>query len=65
MCFRLVKSAKTEECEHLFTKTSSAKHERAVNIGKNKKRLKEHVFAHHTGFDLTSFEGVPSNPGVV
>ena len=32
---------------------------------KDKKRLKEHVLAHHIGLDLTSFEGVPSNLGVV
>ena len=48
----------------IFTKTSSAKHERAVRIGKDKKRLKEYVFAHHTGLGLTSFEGTLSNPGV-
>ena len=46
-------------------KTSSAKHERTVKIGKDKKRLKEHVLAHHTGLDLSSLEGTPSNPGAV
>ena len=51
-CFRLVESAKTEEYEC----ASSAKHERAVKIRKDKKRLKEHVLAHYTGLDLTSFE---------
>ena len=47
----------------LLTKTSSAKHERTVKIGKDKKKLKklkEHVLVHHIGLDLTSFEGAPS-----
>ena len=39
------------------------KHENCVDR-KDKKRLKEHVFAHHTGLDFTSFEGTLSNPGV-
>ena len=39
------------------------KHENYV-VRMDKKRLKEHVLAHHTGLDLTSFEGVPFNPGV-
>ena len=64
-CFRLIKSARTEEYECLLTRTSSAKHERTVKIGKDKKRLKEHVLAHHTGLDLSSLEGTPSNPGAV
>ena len=52
-CFRLVKSARTEEYEYLLTRTSSAKHERTVKIGKDKKRLKEYVLAHHTGLGLS------------
>ena len=36
-----------------------------MKIGKDKKRLKEHVLAHHTGLDLSSLEGTPSNPGAV
>ena len=64
-CFRLVKSARTEEYECLLIRTSSAKHERTVKIGKDKKRLKEHVLAHHTGLDLSSLGGTPSNPRVV
>ena len=64
-CFRLVKSARTEEYECLLTRTSLTKHERTVKIGKDKKRLKEHVLAHHTGLDLSSLEGTPSNPGAV
>ena len=63
-CFRLIKSARTEEYECLLTRTSSAKHERTVKIGNDKKRLKEHVLAHHIGLDLSSLEGTPSNPGV-
>ena len=62
-CFKLVKSARTEEYECLLTRTSSAKHERTVKIGKYKKRLKEHVLAHHTGLDLSSLKGTLSNSG--
>ena len=62
-CFRLVKSARTEEYECLLTRTSSTKHERTVKIGKDKKRLKEHVLTHHIGLDLSSLEGMLSNPG--
>ena len=64
-CFRLVKSAKSDECECILIKTSSPKYERAMKIGKDKKRLKERVLAHHTGLNLISFGGVPSNPGVL
>ena len=58
-------SKNSEENECLLTKTPSVKHERTVRIGKDKKRLKEHVLTHHTGLDLSSLEGKPSNPGVV
>ena len=62
--FQACKVTKTEEYECLLTKTTTTKHERAVKIGKGKKRPKEHVLAHHTGLDLISFEGTLSNPGV-
>ena len=53
---RYVKSAKKKR----NMSASSQRHpqpsyERAVKIGKEKKRLKEHVLVHHTGLDLTSF----------
>ena len=63
-CFRLVESVKIDNYECLLTKTSPTKHERAVKIEKGQEETERHVLAHHTGLDLTSFEGTPFNPGV-
>ena len=62
----LVKLAGTEVYECFLTKASLIIREKTVGMGKGKKkRLQGHVLAHHTGLDTTSFEGTPSNPGVV
>ena len=64
-CFRLVKSARTEECECLLIRASSTRHERTVKIGKGKKRLNGACACPSHRLDLSSLEGTPSNSGAV